>query len=137
MRRALLTITALLILFLPSQLPAHRNHGNGGSQEEYHLPLSNFPVVPLEIHNDSDVFVVIYLNNLCSPRIALRPGESVIITNCFKQGLRYQGVVIFYTNEVPVLERFHIFASVRPGEPWVFCKLPPGEKHCPNKKIEK
>lgn len=122
-------IFASLIFLTPSENPAHGN-GHGGDHEGHeHQALPDLPTIPVEIRNESDVFVVLYLNSLCSPRIALRAGESKVIAGCFKRGLRYQGVVIFYTNSV-ILERLYIFLPVRPNHPWVFCKLPSGQETC-------
>lgn len=126
MRKILLVATCLIIFLSPPAAFAHSGDREG--HEHYALP--DIPTIPVEIRNDSDVYVVLYLNSLCAPRIALGPGESVVIADCFKQGLRYQGVAIFYTNDVPILERLRIFPSVRPNEPWIFCKLPPGQEVC-------
>lgn len=119
MKKRILFICTLFVFLisLPSGTSAHNRSGY-----EEHVILPNLPTIPVEIRNESDVFLVLYLNTLCAPRIVLRPGESKVITNCFKRGLIYQGVAIFYTNE-KVLDRLYIFTPVRPNEPWIFFKL--------------
>lgn len=97
--------------------------------EHHSTDINDLPLIDVKVRNESDVFISITINSLCAPRTILRSGESVIIKNCLRQGLVYQGSVVFYTNE-KVLERHPFTGPVRPNDPWIFCKLPKDKTQC-------
>lgn len=115
----------LLILIIGSfeNGSAHEDHHN------HHLKEPDLPLIPVQIRNDSDVFLSLTINSLCLPRVILKPGESIISTECLRWGLAYQVQAVFYTNHQILETRSFIFV-VRPNEPWIFCKLSEGETQC-------
>jgi len=96
---------------------------------EHYVTDDTHPGVEVTIENRSDAFLSITINSHCSPRIILKPLQSAIIKNCLWEGLRYQGVAVFYTNN-QVLERIPISAAARPNDPWIFCRLPKNKSRC-------
>lgn len=121
MKNALKGLALLILLFNFSLAYAHPDH--------HSTTIDDLPLIDVEVQNESDVFISITINSLCAPRIILQPGEFVIIKNCLRQGLIYQGSVVFYTNE-KVLERHPFTGPVRPNDPWIFCKLPKNKTQC-------
>ena len=105
-----------------STVYAHENH-------HPFLAPGILPSVPVDIRNDTDAFLSLTISSTCLPRVILKPGESRIVSDCLEQGRYYHAAATFY-NQQKVLERYDFLFLVKPGHPWIFCKLSQNKSQC-------
>lgn len=124
MRKALTGLLATLFLLTTGGVSmAHEGHQHDKHHDNHHLPKPSLPAVPVEVKNQSDVFVSLTISSSCVPRLILAPGKSVTIANCLERGLVYHVRAVFYT-PIRILESYDFLFTVKPDAPWIFCKLP-------------
>ena len=84
------------------------------------VALENLPRIPVRIANDTDATLSLTVSSApCAPRLFLGPRTSTLVADCFRWGLVYQTVAVFYDQRA-VHERQWLLFLAKPGQDWTF-----------------
>jgi hypothetical protein len=92
----------------------------GGQADLVSTPADLMPAVVVRVINDgADMLSLSIPSAPCTPRVILAPAEAATLGDCFRHGVVYQAVAVFYDRHVVHARRYRLVVASQ-GAEWVF-----------------